>query len=93
MDNDGELAIYIINYVVSVRRLYFRPRHHTFTNTDFRNKQPLIKLQTLLHGHNLNNTERHHIAKHFQTFISKAIHTRQVTVAVAAAVGTGAAHG
>ena len=79
--------------------LYERLRGELFTttshitNTDFRNKQPLIKLQTLLHGHNLNNTERHHIAKHFQTFISKAIHTRQVTVAVAAAVGTGAADG
>ena len=46
------------------------------TNNDFHNKQPLIKLQTILHGHNLNNTESHHVAKHFQTFLTQAPHTR-----------------
>ena len=36
-------------------------------------------------------TQSHHVAKHFQTFLTQALHTRQVVAAVAAAAGTGVA--
>ena len=91
LEDTKHFVLYCPLYDRSRSELYTRTSH--ITNNDFHNKQPLIKLQTLLHDHNLNNTESRHVAKHFQTFLTQALHTRQVVAVVAAAAGTGVANG
>ena len=55
LEDTKHFLLYRPLYDRSRSELYTRTSH--ITNNDFHNKQPLIKLQTLLHGHNLNNTE------------------------------------